>query len=138
MTQTAAVCYRIDARQSRFQVRAYAGGMLSASGHNPAIREFTGEACFQPESLEDASLHLTFAAASMAVTSDIGDKDRLEIERTMQEQVLETPRYPEIRFDSSAITGSGTGEGQYRVKIDGNVNADTFRAFDIVARRKRE
>jgi polyisoprenoid-binding protein YceI len=147
MTETVAVSYEVDARLSRFQVRAYASGMLSAFGHNPviAIREFTGEARFQPESLEDASLHLTFDAASMAVTNDISDKDRVEIERAMQEQVLETQRYPEIRFDSSSIAATCSGEGQYRVKIDGNltlrgvtrsqqipafvnVSADTFRA----------
>jgi polyisoprenoid-binding protein YceI len=123
VTAGLAVSYQIDPRLSRFQVRAYAGGMLSAFGHNPviAIRDFSGEARFQPELLEDASLHLTFAAASMAVTNDISEKDRAEIERAMQEQVLESARYPNIAFDSSGVTASKTGEGQYRVKIDGNL-----------------
>ncbi len=147
MTETIAVCYQLDAQLSRFQVRAYASGMLSAFGHNPviAIREFTGEACFHPDSLEEASLHLTLSASSMTVTNDINDKDKAEIERAMQEQVLETQHYPDIKFDSSAVAASKTGEGQYRVKIDGalslrgvsrsqqipafvNVNADTFKA----------
>jgi polyisoprenoid-binding protein YceI len=123
MTETVAVCYEVDARLSRFQVRAYASGMLSAFGHNPviAIRDFTGQVRFQQESLEDAELHLTFAPASMAVTNDISDQDKVEIDRAMQEQVLESQRYPEIRFDSSAVTGTKTGEEQYRVKIDGDL-----------------
>jgi polyisoprenoid-binding protein YceI len=147
MTETVAVCYEVDARLSRFQVRAYASGMLSAFGHNPviAIRDFTGEVRFQPDSLEEASLRLKFAAASLTVTNDISEKDRREIEHAMQEQVIESQRYPEIVFESSAVTASLTGPAQYRVKIDGNltlrgvtrsqqipafvkVTADTFRA----------
>jgi polyisoprenoid-binding protein YceI len=149
VTETAAVCYEVNARLSRFQVKAFATGMLSAFGHNPtiAIRDFTGEARFQPDSLEEASLRLKFPAASLAVSNDIGEKDRLEMERAMQEQVLEFHRYPEILFESSAVKVSptGPGPGQYRVAIDGNltlrgvtrsqqigafvsVNADTFRA----------
>src|SRR5215471_17042356 len=40
--------YRIDASQSRFIVRAFAGGFLSALAHDHtiAIRDFTGETQF--------------------------------------------------------------------------------------------
>ena len=147
MTETATVCYQVDPRISRFQVQAFAGGMLSAFGHNPkiAIRDFSGEARFEPESLHDASLNLIFSAASMAVTGDINDKDRREIDKALQEQVLQSARYPQIEFNSSGVTASPAGEGQYRVKIDGalslrgvthsqqipafvNVTEDSFRA----------
>ena len=42
---TAVSQYLLDKGASRFTVRAFAGGMLSAMGHNPtiAVRDFTGE-----------------------------------------------------------------------------------------------
>jgi polyisoprenoid-binding protein YceI len=147
MTETTVVSYQVDPRTSRFQVQAFASGMLSAFGHNPkiAIRDFSGEARFEPESLHDASLKLTFSAASMVVTGDINDKDRREIDKALQEQVLQSQIYPQIEFASSAVTASPAGGGQYRVKIDGalslrgvthrqqipafvNVTGDSFRA----------
>ena len=43
--------YAIDPDMSRFTVRAFASGMLSALGHSPtlAVRDFTGKAEFSPE-----------------------------------------------------------------------------------------
>ncbi len=48
--ETIAVRYRIDARQSRFTVQAFAEGLFSVFGHNPiiAIRSFGGDARFVP------------------------------------------------------------------------------------------
>ena len=42
--------YVIDGRSSRFTVRAFATGLLSAMGHNPTIgiRDFSGEVGVQP------------------------------------------------------------------------------------------
>jgi hypothetical protein len=45
------VHYLVDARASRFTVQAFATGLLSAMGHNPAIaiRNFSGDVNFSPE-----------------------------------------------------------------------------------------
>jgi polyisoprenoid-binding protein YceI len=116
--------YVIDPSMSRFTVRAFATGMFSALGHNPtlAIREYSGQAEFVPGALEKATLHLTINAGSLVVTDNISDKDRREIEQAMNQDVLETGRYPEIVFDSSAVSGSDAGNGQYWVKIMGNLS----------------
>jgi polyisoprenoid-binding protein YceI len=116
--------YVIDSDMSRFTVRAFATGVLSALGHSPtiAIREFSGEAEFFPDSLDQAGLHLRIKAASLAVTDNVSDKDRREMERAMNDSVLEVARYPEICFDSSKVSSSNGGNGQYSVNLVGNLS----------------
>ena len=98
--------YVVDARASRFTVQAFASGILSAMGHNPTIgiRTFTGEVDFSAEALQANSLRLSMRANSLDVLDDISDKDRREIERAMDEQVLESSRYPDIVYEAPAVT----------------------------------
>ena len=118
-----AASYVLDAAKSRFVVRATASGLLSAFGHNPtiAIRNFTGEAWFRPQAPEQSSLQFKIDAGALAVTGDVNDKDRREMERAMREDVLETGRYTEIEFTSSGIQASKITEGMYRMKISGKL-----------------
>ncbi|MCI0490967.1 MAG: YceI family protein [Blastocatellia bacterium] len=120
---SAAVRYSIDAGKSNFIVRAFAGGLFSAFGHDHtiAIRGFSGEAQLTPDSIQPASLQMTIKAASLAVTDKVSDSDRQEIEKTMREEVLETGKYSEIVFKSTRADFEKTGEGQYRGKIFGDL-----------------
>jgi polyisoprenoid-binding protein YceI len=115
--------YRIDAARSRFMVRAFAGGFLSAFAHdhNIAIRDLGGEADFTYGTVEPASLHITIKAESLAVTDKISESDRQKIEGTMREEVLEVSKYPEIVFKSSGISATKTAEGQYQARIAGEL-----------------
>jgi polyisoprenoid-binding protein YceI len=123
-----AVRYRIDPSRSRFTVRAFATGLLSAFAHNPtiAIRDFGGEVHFNPDRPEDSSLNLRINASSLQVVDNVSDKDRSEMERQMREDVLETERYPEIVFESTSVAAEKIFEGQYRAKIKGSL---TLRAI---------
>lgn len=115
--------YRLDAAKSRFIVRAFAGGFLSAFAHDHtiAIREFTGETDFTYGTVEPASLLLTIRAGSLAVVDKISEKDRQKIEATMRDEVLEVSKYPEIGFKSSSVSASKTAEGQYLARIAGEL-----------------
>ena len=95
---------------------------MSGLGHNPvvAIRGFNGDARWDPAAPLQASLRLVVLAASLAVQNDVSDKDRREMERGMQDEVLEIVRYPEIVFESTAVSAA-EGSGPVRVKIDGNL-----------------
>jgi polyisoprenoid-binding protein YceI len=117
------VRYRLDAGQSRFTVQAFAEGLLSAFGHNPviAIRDFGGEVEFVPGTLEGARVRMTIKADSLAVTDDVKEKDRLEIERMMRDDVLEVSRHPEIVFESKSVTASRVREGLYRARVIGDL-----------------
>jgi polyisoprenoid-binding protein YceI len=115
--------YRLSAGESRFTVQAFAEGLFSSFGHDPiiAIRDFAGEAECAPDTLEAAKLRVTVKAASLAVAGNVSEKDRLEIERMMHEQVLETARHPEIVFESTSITASRLSGGRYRVRVIGDL-----------------
>lgn len=115
--------YRIDADKSKFIVRAFAGGFLSALAHDHtiSISEFTGETSFTYGNVEPASLQMTIKAESLKVIDKISDKDRQKIETTMRDEVLETSKFPEITFKSSSVTANKTGDGEYQAKITGDI-----------------
>jgi hypothetical protein len=120
-TEIAVTRYLIDKRTSRFTVRAFASGMLSAFGHNPVIdiRDLTGEAGFSPESPENGYLRMRIKADSLQVAGEVSSKDLREMERMMREEVLEVSKYPEIVYESTGTSASQLGEGRYRVEVAG-------------------
>ena len=115
--------YKISAAHSRFIVRAFASGLLSALAHDHtiSIRDFTGEARFTYVTIEPASLQLTIKSDSLAVTDKVSDSDRKKIEETMRGEVLEADKYPEITFKSTSVTASRIDEGKYQAKISGDL-----------------
>ena len=117
------VCYVADVRASEFTVQVFSGGLLSAFGHSPkiAIRDFSLEAELNLDDISQSSLRLTIKADSLGVRDDISDKDRREIERAMRADILETATYPEIVYECSKLTANKSGEGQYSVKLNGDL-----------------
>ena len=115
--------YRVDAQKSQFTVRAFVGGLLSSFGHDHtiSIRDFTGEAQVTPDTVAPGSLHLTIKAGSLVVVDKVSDSDRNKIETTMRQEVLETEKHPEIVFRSTRVEGTKIQEGQYQVKIWGDL-----------------
>ena len=122
-TKTGTTLYRLVADKSRFTVQAFAEGLLSAFGHDPVIniRDFTGEVEFTPDAPAQAAVRMTIMAGSLAASEDVKEKDRLEIERMMREDVLETSKYPEIVFQSTNVSAQRLGEGRYRARIIGDL-----------------
>lgn len=114
----------VDAKRSRFTVKAVATGILSAMGHNPTIgiRTFSGEVDFDPAALEAGRLSLTIQAASLSVENDVSDKDRREMERVMKGDVLEVTRYPEIRYEASAIAVTKLDNSLYFATLNGSLS----------------
>jgi polyisoprenoid-binding protein YceI len=116
--------YRITASGSHFTAKVPVGGLLSSLGHDHtiAIRDFTGEAHVTPDTIQPASLQLTIKAGSLAETEkEINESDRQKIERSIQEEALETAKYPQIIFKSTSVSARKTGEGNYQVQINGSL-----------------
>jgi len=115
--------YLIDNRSSRFTVRAFATGLLSAMGHNPiiSIRDFNGEMRFNPDKLEAGSFQLSIRTSSLEVQNDISDKDRREIERLMNQEVLETAKFSEILYEASSISVKKMSDMLYSGTLSGNL-----------------
>lgn len=117
------VHYVADIRASQFTVQVFSGGMLSAFGHSPTlvIRDFIADAEVDPDSPELSSLKVVIQAASLSVKDDISDKDRREIERMMQQEILEISSYPEIVYACSSVRATKSREGQYSITLNGEL-----------------
>lgn len=128
--------YAPDPGVSRFTVRAFSSGLLSALGHNPtiAIRDFDGELRLPSDTLDAAHLQLSVNAASLAVQDQINERDRREMERAMRENVLEISRFPKIVYECANISG-GYPRSNSSVVLDGNLTLrDVTRSLKITAR----
>jgi polyisoprenoid-binding protein YceI len=76
------VGYVVDVKTSQFTVQAFASGLASAVARSPkiAIRDWTGEARFNPGSLGDASIRVRLKTASLEVLDELRDSDRRELQ----------------------------------------------------------
>lgn len=138
LPEDATVRHVIDASQSSFAVKVTATGLLSAFGHNPkiAIRDFDGNIEFKVGSSPLAGAHMTLRirANSLEATEGISDKDRDEINRRMRQEVLETDDYPEIVYECTGVTASGTGD-RYWVALKGDLTLHgTTKSIPVSAR----
>jgi polyisoprenoid-binding protein YceI len=115
--------YVIDGRSSRFTVQAFATGLLSKMGHNPiiGIRDFSGEMRFDPDKLEAGSFRLVIKTASLSVQDDISSKDIREIERLMNQEILETAKFPEIVYDAPSISVTRMADSLCAATLNGNL-----------------
>jgi polyisoprenoid-binding protein YceI len=113
----------VDAKASRFTVKAFASGMTSGLGHNPTIgiHDFNGEARFVPGTLDNASLTMRIRAASLTVEDEMNREDRRKLEQIMNDQVLSTSRNPEVVYRSGEARSLKLGDGLYRVELIGQL-----------------
>jgi polyisoprenoid-binding protein YceI len=124
ITSTSLHHYVVDSRASRFTVQAFATGILSAMGHNPkiGIRTFSGEVDFSPETTEGSGFRLKMQANSLSVLDDVSDKDRREIERMMNDQVLELAKYPEILYEAATVSVKRIESSLYTATLNGSLS----------------
>jgi len=116
--------YRLDSSQSKFIAHALSGGLLWFKGHDHlvAVREFTGEAQMTPETITPASLEITAKTASMEETSSVFTEPQKKIiNKELREIVLLPDQYPDIVFRSTNVNGKTIGNGQYDLKIIGDL-----------------
>ncbi|HEX8503043.1 MAG TPA: YceI family protein [Pyrinomonadaceae bacterium] len=122
-TSSTPVVYRLDAAQSKFVVRAFAGGVLWFKGHDHfvAARDFEGEARLTPGAVSPASLTLTVRAASLAETRDVfTEQQKKIINGELRDIVLEPDKYPEITFRSTDVTAEARGPA-FKVTLGGDL-----------------
>jgi len=118
-----AVRYQIDTSASRLGIKVTASGFLSAIGHNPslAVNNFSGDAAMGPDGPQTANLRLVARADSLEVTDDISQKDKVEIQNRIKQEVLESSRFPEVVFESTAIAVTKLSDTLYAVNLTGNL-----------------
>jgi polyisoprenoid-binding protein YceI len=101
-------------------------------GHNPTlgIRDFDGEMKFDPEQLTASAFQLTIKSSSLGVQDDISEKDRREMERLMNEQVLEANKFPTISYEAPQIVVTRLGDMLFSAQLNGDLS------FHGVSRRE--
>ena len=117
------VRYRIDPSQSKFMVVAPRGGLLWFKGHSHyiAVRDFEGDAEVTLNAVTPASLQMAVRAASLEETgADFTPEQKGIIKKELEEIVLETAKYPEIHFKSTAVQGK-LNNGALEVEITGDL-----------------
>jgi polyisoprenoid-binding protein YceI len=121
-TSVAGTRYVIDTRTSQFTVQAFASGLISAIAHSPkiAIRDWSGTVQMISGSLEGASLKARVKPASLEVLDELPDADRRELHRIMNQEVLETPDFPEIIYDGT-MAAERLKEDLFRLNVRGRL-----------------
>lgn len=121
---TPSLRFQLDSGQSKFIAHALRGGLLWFKGHEHlvAASEFFGEAEITPDKITPASLQLTVKTDSMVETSDaFTEQQKQIINKELREIVLEPAKYSEIVFKSTDVSGKSLGNGQYDLKIRGDL-----------------
>lgn len=134
--------YVLDARDSRLTAQVEVGGLLSMFGHDHfvALRDFSGEARFDPERLDRASLRMTIRAGSIEEAGrDFSEEDRKKITREIRDQALEVSRFPEILFQSTGVLVARKGDAEFQFVLRGRLTLHgETRPVSIPVRLQRE
>jgi len=99
----------IDVDNSTLRIHVGKAGLFSTAGHEHWI-----SAPIDQGSLDDseASSRVTFIVQARKLTvepdKDLSADKQAEVQRTMQEQVIESDKYPEISFRSSSVKKTAT------------------------------
>jgi polyisoprenoid-binding protein YceI len=107
----------MDSERSFFTVRVFKAGLFSALGHEHDVRAPLSEGTVQEG--EAASVQLRVDARQLKVVDpDRPEKERAEVQETMLgPNVLDSGRFPEIRFRSTAVEKTGAEHWQVRGEL---------------------
>ncbi len=103
----APVTYRLVPQESRFQVRVAKAGALRflAHDHTMGVKSFRGQVTLADGRYDEARLELEVDAPSIVVLDEkVKESDRAKITRSMHDEVLQSARYPLIRFRSREVS----------------------------------
>jgi polyisoprenoid-binding protein YceI len=104
-------------QQGYFRFHVGTGGVFGAFAHNHLIETLgiAGCATLDAKDLMRSSIKLTFRTADLRVTDPKeSEKDRAQVQKTMETEVLRVSEFPQVTFESTSI--ENTGGNQLRVR----------------------
>lgn len=97
--------------------------MLSAFGHSPtfAVRRFAGDAEFDGQGT--GSLDLRIESDSLDLMDDVSPRDRKEMLRALNQDLLETSRFPVIEYSCPVpqLSARPMGLGRFDITLNGTL-----------------
>jgi polyisoprenoid-binding protein YceI len=112
VTQVVAAQKPLDTEHSSLTIHVGKVGLFSAAGHEHVVIAPVAEG-----SLDDgAHPHVEFRVETARLVV-APEEHQSEVQKRMQEQVLESSRFPEIRFASDQIKRTGNGEWDVAGKL---------------------
>ena len=123
-SEPARAWYRIDVPRSRFVVNTETTGMSSMFGHDHKLEvgDYAGEVSLVPGQPVTASLELSVRADSLRAVEERDEDTPAEIDAALREYVLETRKYPTIRFRSRAVKATAREDGTFDVSLAGELD----------------
>jgi polyisoprenoid-binding protein YceI len=120
----ARVSYHIDVPRSRFVVNTETTGMSSMFGHDHKLEvgDYAGEVNLAPGEPVTASLGLSVRADSLRAVDERDDDTAAELDAALRDHVLETRKYPIIKFKSRAVTAVSRADGTFDVNLAGTLD----------------
>ena len=103
-----------------FRIHVSTGGLFGAFAHDHSIeaQKITGCASVDPANISHSAIKLTFTTADIRVIDPKESaKDRAQVQKTMETEVLKISEYPQVVFES---TGIGTAGGN-QLRVSGNL-----------------
>jgi len=104
----------IDVRRSTITIHVGKAGIFSGAGHTHEVSAPIASGVFNDLSAPRVEFKVDAAKMEVKPDSKLSSQDQAQVQRDMQEKVLESAKYPEIMFRSSRAETSATG--QWRVE----------------------
>jgi polyisoprenoid-binding protein YceI len=104
-----------------FRIHVGSSGLFGSFGHSHSIeaRKVTGCAMIDSSNVTHSSVKLEFPTADIRVIDPKeSEKDRAEVQKTMETEVLRVSEYPRVTFES---TGVEPGGSLSRLRLRGNL-----------------
>lgn len=97
----------VDLQHSTIRIHVGKAGLFSAAGHEHWVTAPIASGAVE----EDEPQHIFFTVQAKSLTvepdKDLKPEQQAEVQRTMQDKVLESAQYPEISFRSSSVERAG-------------------------------
>ncbi|MCK6530012.1 YceI family protein [Myxococcota bacterium] len=116
--------FSIDPEASRVDVQVGTAGMLAGLGHDHLVRVtgLTGQVRYVPDDIESSTVSFTVPTRGIRVVDpDRDPESRAEVQRDMEEKVLEVREYPEIRFRTVSIDAAQRTSRGWDLRIVGDL-----------------
>lgn len=104
-----------------FRIHVGTAGLFGGLGHGHSIeaQKVMGCATIDSTDVAHSSVTLEFSTADIRVIDPKeSEKDRAEVQRTMETQVLQVSEYPRVTFESTGVEQDGALN---RVRVRGNL-----------------